>query len=408
MGTASSQLLKTAVHQERLMSREGLLQRLFSHWFNGWVYNQIWEDPRVDLQALELTDDSQILTIASGGCNILNYLIEKPKRVVAVDLNPYHMYFTRLKLAALEHLPNHESFYQFFGYANKKDNLELYQRYISAHLDEETRHFWEKSWWPKPARIHYFSKDVYRYARFGYFIRFLHQIAKMAGSHPERLLQAKTPKELEEIFHQQSEPFFNSWVVKTIGHLPFSVFSLGIPPQQYNAMREQSNGNMLKLYRDRIHHLAGNFPIQENYFAWQAFARHYDHEKRQAIPDYLRQEHYETLKANLHRVETHITSLIDFLEAQPRYSLDRFVFLDAQDWMKDAVLTRLWQAVAQVGRPGSRIIFRTASDKSPIETALPSELRARFVYEKERSFKLYQQDRSAIYGGFHLYHMPEG
>ncbi|OAD23688.1 S-adenosylmethionine:diacylglycerol 3-amino-3-carboxypropyl transferase protein [Candidatus Thiomargarita nelsonii] len=87
MSTASSQLLKTAVYQDRLMSREGLLQRLFSRWFNGFVYNQIWEDPKVDLQALDLKDDSQILTIASGGCNILNYLIEKPKRLVAVDLN---------------------------------------------------------------------------------------------------------------------------------------------------------------------------------------------------------------------------------------------------------------------------------------------------------------------------------
>jgi S-adenosylmethionine-diacylglycerol 3-amino-3-carboxypropyl transferase len=404
---SASQLLKTAVHQDRLMSREGMLQRLFSRWFNGFVYNQIWEDPKVDLQALELKADSQLLTIASGGCNILNYLVEKPKRLVAVDLNPYHMYLTRLKLAALKHLPDHDSFYHFFGYADQKGNLDHYKRYISAHLDEETRHFWEKSLWPKRPRIRYFGKNVYQYARFGYFMRFLHKIAKAAGAQPERLLQAKTLEEQEEIFRKESDPFFDNWLVNKIGNMPFAVFSLGIPPQQYNAMREQSHGNLINLYRERVRHLACDFPIQDNYFAWQGFGLRYDHEKRQAIPDYLRQEHYETLKANLHRVETYITSLIDFLEAQPRYSLDRFVFLDAQDWMKDAVLTRLWKAIARVGRPGSRIIFRTASSESPIETALPTELRARFVYEKERSQALYQQDRSAIYGGFHIYHIAE-
>ena len=41
--------LKKAVHHPRLASKRGLLERLFTLWFRGFVYNQIWEDPRVDL-----------------------------------------------------------------------------------------------------------------------------------------------------------------------------------------------------------------------------------------------------------------------------------------------------------------------------------------------------------------------
>ena len=70
--------LKKAVHHHRLASKRGLLERLFTLWFRGFVYNQIWEDPRVDAEALNIGPHSSLLTISSGGCNVLNYLVHKP------------------------------------------------------------------------------------------------------------------------------------------------------------------------------------------------------------------------------------------------------------------------------------------------------------------------------------------
>ncbi|MEZ5537393.1 MAG: DUF3419 family protein [Thiolinea sp.] len=96
-------------------------------------------------------------------------------------------------------------------------------------------------------------------------------------------------------------------------------------------------------------------------------------------------------------------NLIEYLSAQPAESLDRFVFLDAQDWMSDETLQALWQQVARVAKPGSRIIFRTAASESPLEHALSADIRARFSYHPEQSMQWFRQDRSAIYGGFHLY-----
>lgn len=411
MSSDSAKLVKTAVHQDSLMTRQGMLQRLFSLWFNGFVYNQIWEDPKVDIEALELTPESRIFTISSGGCNLLNYLVEKPEKIVAVDLNQYHMNLTRLKLAALEHLPDYKSFFDFFGLADQPQNIENYYKYIQPHLDEKTRHFWEKGSILRRAtgktRIKYFKKNLYHYARFGRFMRLLHRISKMTKYKPERILQAKTIEEQKQIFQEEIAPFFDNWLVKKVGNMQLAVFSLGIPPQQHDFMKEESEGNLVNLYRERVRHLACDFPIQENYFAWQGFSLRYDSENLEAVPAYLKPENYENLKANIGRIETHVTSLIDYLKTQADDSLDRFVFLDSQDWMNAEVLTALWEQVARVGKPGTRIIFRTASIDSPIETDLPPELRKLFVYEEERSKKLYQQDRSAIYGGFHIYSMPK-
>lgn len=401
--TVASTALKKAVHQHPLTSLQGIQQRLFSTWFNSFIYNQIWEDPRVDLEALQLDEHSHMLTIASGGCNILNYLAAEPARIVAIDLNPYHMSLTRLKLAALEHLPEHEMFYDFFGYGQHPENRQRYETYIQPHLPTELDRFWSKRHNLKvnAPRLSYFDKRFYRYTRFGYFVRLLHTLGHRANCQPAKLLEAKTLAEQEALFEQHITPFFESFLIKTLGKLPFSVFSLGIPPQQYRAMKAE--GHLVQQYQERIKRLLCQFPIQDNYFAWQALSLSYDHDNRQALPDYLQAHHFDTLRERLHLVETEVTTLTNYLGAQADNSMNRFVFLDALDWMNDDVLEQLWQEVARVGQPGSRIIFRTAAAESPIETALSPELHKRFTYERETSARLFQEDRSAIYGGFHLY-----
>ena len=230
MQAASSVLLKNAVHQDRLTSKSGLAQRMFSWWFNGLVYNQIWEDPRVDLQALRLDSNSQILTIASGGCNILNYLTAQPARIVAVDLNPFHMYLTRLKLTALKHLPDYESFFRFFGEAIQPANVANYHTHIRPHLDEATRRYWDGNNSLGEPRIHYFARNFYHHARSGYFLRFLHSLGRWVGIDCRNLLTAQTLQEQEKIFQEEISPLFDKPLVRALSNWSFAVFSLGIPP----------------------------------------------------------------------------------------------------------------------------------------------------------------------------------
>ncbi len=408
--TASSRaLLREAVHKHAPFRLTGLSERLFTAWFGGFFYNQIWEDPRVDLEALQLTPESRMLTISSAGCNVLNYLTAPPAAITAVDLNRYHVYLTRLKLAALTGLPTYEDFFQFFGCANLKRNRENYFAHVRERLDEETRRFWEGGGWVRRkvlgSRINYFTKNFYDYARLGFFLRFCHGVAKVTKRDPRAVLQARSTEDQARFFEQTIDPFFEHWLVKAIGKVPFLLFGIGIPPRQLQALREETDGRILDLYRERLRRLTCDYPVEDNYFTWQAFSRSYDQVDRRAVPDYLKEENYETIKAAAPRVQTHITSLHAYLGEQPDGSLDRFVFLDSQDWMPQETIHRLWEEIARVGRPGTRIIFRTASSRSPIEEALPRDLRARFDYRAETSRALFEQDRSAIYGGFHLYVM---
>jgi len=413
MQATTNALLADAVHYHPAATRRGAAERAFTLWFRGFVYNQIWEDPSVDIEALRLDGDSRILTISSGGCNVFNYLLKSPCKIVAIDLNTCHMSLTRLKLAAAAHLPAYDDFYNFFGFGRHHSNLRNYNEYLRPHLDQTTRNFWEARQWLGsklgPQRIKFFTRGLYGQGRMGTFLRFVHLMGRMTNRDPDRLFEARNLAEQERIFNEVFDPFFDTQFIRWLGKLPATVFSLGIPPSQHQIMLQESGGSIVETFRRRVRKLACGFPLDENYFAWQAFGRRYDHDRRQAIPEYLRAGNFPVLRNNLDRVETHITSLASYLRTQPAGSLNRFVLLDSQDWMSHEVITELWTEIARVGANGSRIIFRTAGEKSPIEAALPPELRKKFVYEYDLARRLHERDRSAIYGMFHVYSLgPAG
>ncbi|HEY0461330.1 MAG TPA: BtaA family protein, partial [Pyrinomonadaceae bacterium] len=367
-------------------------------------------DPRVDLQALELDSNSRVLTISSGGCNALNYLLENPQSVTAVDLNRHHVFLLNLKIAALKFLPTYEDFFAFFGYGKSEKTIENYEKFIAPRLDEETRAFWESNSLvgkiTHGRRINFFRKGgLYEHSRNGYFLRFFHKFSHLLGCRPEEVLKARNAEEQEKLYEKYIAPFFDSFVIKAIGKMPVTLFGLGIPPQQYDELTKdlETGASVIDVYKERTKRLAVGYPIYENYFAWQAFARKYDTENRQAIPDYLKAENYAALKRNAGRARTKIGSITDEIKNQPADAFSRFVLLDAQDWMNAEMMTELWSAIAARSTPGARIIFRTAGAASPVETNLPADLRERFVYEEDLSKELFKQDRASIYGGFHLY-----
>jgi len=96
-------------------------------------------------------------------------------------------------------------------------------------------------------------------------------------------------------------------------------------------------------------------------------------------------------------------SFTEYLKSRPDQSLDRYVLLDAQDWMVDPQLNELWREITRTARPGARVIFRTAAAPSLLPGRLDEALLARWRYETDLSRDLARRDRSAIYGGFHLY-----
>jgi S-adenosylmethionine-diacylglycerol 3-amino-3-carboxypropyl transferase len=403
MTPMTSLALRRAVHRSPVVSSSGLLERLFTFWFARLIYTQIWEDPRVDREALGLGPESRVAAIASAGCNALAYLADDPAAIELVDLNPAHVALTRLKIAAVQHLPDHEALLRFLGRADDAANPDLYRRHIAPNLDAETRAFWESPRLGLKPRLSLFARGLHRHGATNLSIGWLHALCRHIGFRPEAVLAATTLEEQRAIFACEMAPVFETRLARILCRLPVTFFSFGIPPSQYEALKRDADGNIVTVWRERLERLATGFPIAENPFAAIAFGRGYDLARPGALPDFLQPRHYEAVRERAHRIEVRNTSMSQFLTCEPSGSYDGYVLLDAQDWMTPAQLQILWRQICRTARPGARVVFRTAGSASPLEPALPPELLKPWRYDRDESERLHADDRSAIYGGFHLY-----
>lgn len=403
LGLRRNRHIHKAVYQNKALSRAGFSERLFALLFSGLVYPQIWEDPEVDMEAMNLLEGHRVVTIASGGCNVLAYLTRSPAQIDAVDLNSAHIALNKLKLAAVKHLPAQADLLRFFGEAGTQTNSTAYDRFLAPHLDSQTRAYWEKRDWRRRRRVTTFDRNFYRTGLLGLFIAAGHKAGKFYGVDPSEMLAARDMESQRRFFDERLAPIFEKRLLKMVLSRKSSLFGLGIPPAQYDSLITSGDGTMASVLKARLEKLSCDFPLRDNYFAWQAFGRGYAAAGEGPLPAYLQKDNYAALKQNIGRVAIHHINFTELLANKPAASVDRYILLDAQDWMTDAQLNALWTEITRTAAPGARVIFRTAAEPSVLPGRVSDALLSQWRYAEEESRHHLARDRSAIYGGFHLY-----
>lgn len=400
----SNRKLKTALIQHKALTLDGLSERLFGLLFSGLVYPQIWEDPAVDMEAMQIRPEHHIVTIGSGGCNMLAYLSAAPERIDVVDLNPHHIALNRLKLAIFRHLPSHADVVRFLARHDVKSNIQAFDMFVAPRLDSDTLSYWNRRGLNGRRRIGVFGDNIYRTGLLGRFIGLGHLLARLHGVDPTEIANARSMREQRQFFDERLAPLFDRPVVRWLTSRKSSLFGLGIPPRQFDELASLSSEKSLAgVLRQRLEKLSCHFPLKENYFAWQAFARRYPMPHEGELPLYLHAERHETIRNNAERVHVHHASFTELLAKKPAESVDRYVLLDAQDWMSDRQLNELWTEVTRTSADGAVVIFRTAAEDSILEGRVSPALLDQWHYDAAQSQALNLKDRSAIYGGFHIY-----
>jgi len=402
MSVATTQAIGAAVYENRPFALDTLSERVFASLFRGLVYAQIWEDPLCDMVALDLNEDDDVVCIASGGCNVMSYLTAQPKSVTAVDLSPWHVELNRLKLASAKHLPDHSAFYAVFGNAALPSNKDLLDQHVFKHLDPEAQAFWQgRNGLHRRASL--FTRGFYRFGVLGRFLGAVHLVARAARVDFSKLLNAQSLAEQDAFFNSEIAPLFETRFVRFMARRRASLFGLGIPPAQYDKLASDAGGDIIPVLKERSRKLFCDFPISENYFAWQAANRAYKPDGSGPVPPYLEARHFDTIRTVADRVRVLNRSVTDVLAEQGERSKSVFVLLDAQDWMTDAQLNALWREITRTARHGARVLFRTGGASDILPGRVQDDILGQWSYDAAASQSAFETDRSAIYGGVHLY-----
>ena len=104
--------------------------------------NVAWEDPRIDQHLLRMGAEDTLLVLTTGGCNVLDRLIDGTKHIVAADLNAAQNALLELKLACLRVL-TYEQFFQLFAQSNRRLFDSLYAPTLRPLLSEAAAGYWD-------------------------------------------------------------------------------------------------------------------------------------------------------------------------------------------------------------------------------------------------------------------------
>jgi S-adenosylmethionine-diacylglycerol 3-amino-3-carboxypropyl transferase len=372
----------------------------FAQSFARLVYNQIWEDPVVDMEAMALTSEHRVMTICSAGCNALSYLTAGPAEVHAVDLNFAHLALADFKRSAIAHVPTHADLASLFVKGSGVRNLELYRKHIAGNLRPDTRAYWDGGSTP---RVDAFATGLFRAGLLGVAVRSFNMLGRLYGVRFSDALALDDADQQRAWARTHVRPIFEGRVMSLLCSLRHPLYLLGIPPRQFQLLCDGDPKRMATVLAERVEQLAGAAKSSKNYFLWQACAQSYAQGPNPAVPPYLEPGNFEIVRSRLDRLRLTHDSFTSVLKRAEALSYDRYLLLDAQDWMDKATITDLWTHLTRTARPSARVVFRTAGSQPPFLEHGDSGAWTQWRRLHEVSDALHRRDRSGIYGGLHIY-----
>ncbi|RYD14504.1 MAG: DUF3419 family protein [Lysobacteraceae bacterium] len=390
--------------------REKLDQRIFDAITSrSLVYNTCWEDPAVDRRALALGADDSVLAITSAGCNALDYALDAPRRIFAVDANPRQNALLQLKLAGVRRLA-FDDFFALFGEGHHPRFLQAYHDVLRADLPDVARTWWDE-------RTHWFTcKDT------GFYFRGLSGLVARGvrayfAARPrlrdavEDLLGARDLVRQRAIYDRRVAPALWSGPVNWLIARQSVMSLLGVPTAQRRLVEAQHAGGAAGYIRAAIQYVCRQLPLSDNYFWHVYLAGRY---RRDCCPEYLKPANFERLKHGLaDRIETRTTTVTRFLQAHDA-QISRFVLLDHMDWMSSChpdALVEEWEAIRARAAPGARILLRSAQARPAYLEQVRigparERLRDAFRFMDGEAIALQPHDRVHTYPGFVIADVP--
>jgi S-adenosylmethionine-diacylglycerol 3-amino-3-carboxypropyl transferase len=361
------------------------------------IYNTCWEDPRLDRTALALSRDSRIVMITSAGCNALDYLLDDPAELHAIDLNPRQNALLELKLALFA-AGDRASLWSLFGTGSHPNARNMIDAVLPS-MDAYARTYWRRHaeyFDPESLRGSFYFRGGSGFAAWLLRGAILRKSAKRA-SLVDALLASRTLDEQRERW-ARIEPLIWTGVTRWLVRQPSVMALLGVPRPQIRLILESDPGGLAGFVRDRLRHVMTELPLADNYF-WRVYMT--GRYTPECCPEYLRPERFATIADRVGRVRARTMSLSEFLRRHPgRYS--HFILLDHQDWLAahdpDA-LREEWDLILANSAPRAKVLLRSAG---PDLSFIPESIRRRLRWNDELCQRLHRLDRVGTYASMHI------
>jgi S-adenosylmethionine-diacylglycerol 3-amino-3-carboxypropyl transferase len=368
------------VHTKIGVVKEGTKPAVKTKIFKGLLYANCWEDPQLDRAALGIGKDDVVLSITSGGCNLLAFLLDDPRKVIALDVNPHQGYLLELKMAAFRMLSYRRNL-EFFGVRPCSTRVAWYRQRLRPCLSGDAARFWDGH----PRQI---ARGIIHAGRYERYMRLLRKTV-VAGFGKKRLIkkmfEADGPAAREKLYRDQWQGVW--WRFLTGVMLSRRLNSLLFDKAFFAYLeRDFSFGRHFAAKAERA---LVQLPMKENYFlSYILLGRYYDETH---LPVYLRRESFRAIRERLDRVEIVTDSCQHFFANLEDSSISKFNFSNIFEWMSPAAFESLLRETVRVARDGAVLTYRNLLVRRERPQSLGGTIRswrdlAKTLLEKDLSF----------------------
>lgn len=344
--------------------------------FNAVRYANCWEDADILMSAM-LPSGRKCLSIGSAGDNSFSLLAEGAKHVTIAEMNPAQVACIKLRIAAYRVLSHHE-FLILLGELDG-DRMALYRR-CRAELDDTTITYWE----------HFSNHIKHGFGRVGKFehyfklfrtkaLPFVHSKIKIA-----KLLEPRSRDEREAFYENK----WNSARWRLLFKIFFSRFTMGRLGRD-PAFFKYVEGSVADRIMTRVRHALVELDPSQNPYLNCILTGHYgDH-----LPHALREENFEKIRTNLHRIKIVSGTLESALECN---QYDSYNLSDIFEYMSEENTQSLLADIHAHSSKGARIAYWNML----APRASSENLRDRIKPLTKLSKNLFYEDKAFFYSQF--------
>jgi S-adenosylmethionine-diacylglycerol 3-amino-3-carboxypropyl transferase len=355
---------------------------------NAIRYAQCWEDPASLTAALDIQREDDVVSIGSAGDNTFALLLDQPRSVTVVDMNPAQLYLIELKIRAMETF-DYDDFVAFIGARPACDRRRLY-RLLRGALSDPARAYWDAD----PTAI---GQGVTHCGKFEkYFAYFRQLILPLVHSQADvhKLLSLTSVDQQQAFYHH----VWNHRRWRWLFQLFFGKILLGNLGRDPSCFKHVQLRSIAEELLGRVARAMNELPVGDNYFLEYILTGKY-RDLAEAHP-YLRQENFQHLKDSVGSVRLIEGSLGEYLRTLPSGSLSKLNLSDIFEYMSPAALEATLNETLRACRDQARIAFWSLF-VSPI---VPPSLADKIRVDDRQSREFFARDRTFFYGGFHLWH----
>ena len=349
-------------------------------------YAQVWEDADLLVEALDIKENDTVLSIASGGDNTFALLAQNPAKVYALDLSNAQIACCHLRVCMYKHLSHRE--HLLFGGVVRGDidRIHIYNTILKPHLTTEVQFFWE-------ANLDLIEKGFMTQGKFeNYFKMFREHILPIV--HNKRRIKSLTmPRSVQnrKLFYAR---VWNNKRWSIMFKLFFSRFMMGRLGRDKEFFKYVHGSVADRILKRTKYALTVLDPSQNPYLHFIVNGYY-----ETVFPFSLREENYESIKKNLHKLEIKLLPIEEFITSY-KGEIDAYNLSDIFEYMSEGEMDKLYEHMIQKSSKGCRIAYWNML----APRSLSYDIRTKYgiTTDKEKNMYYLKKDKAFFYSKFYL------